>query len=135
MQTYTKLQDIALVLLRAIIAAIFIYAGFAKWQFLATPESAGMPAAMRMLTQFLGVVEPLGAVALILGFLTRWAGAGLSIIMFGSLFFVYFTMFNGFFTSYQGTGLDYNVLILAGSLILAVFGAGKWSVDSLRKKA
>lgn len=134
MQTYTKSQEIALVVLRAIIAAIFIYSGFAKWQFLATPESASLPAAMKILTQFLGIVEPLGAVALILGFLTRWAAAGLSLIMFGSLFFVYFTMFNGFFTSYQGTGLDYNVLILAGSLILAVFGAGKWSVDFMRNR-
>lgn len=84
------------------------------------------------LTKLLSIVEPLGAVALILGFLTRWAASGLAIIMFGSLYFVYFMFHSGVFTSEKGVGMDYNLLLLAGNLVLVAFGAGRWSVDAGR---
>jgi uncharacterized membrane protein YphA (DoxX/SURF4 family) len=65
--------------------------------------------------------------------LTRWAAAGLGIIMVGAVYFVRVTMKAGFFTSPQGTGLDYNLLILAGCIALVAFGAGRWSVDARLK--
>jgi uncharacterized membrane protein YphA (DoxX/SURF4 family) len=67
--------------------------------------------------------------------LTRWAAAGLSIIMVGAIFFARFTLHAGLFTTPQGTGLDYNLLILVGCTALIAFGAGRWSVDAIRKKA
>ena len=85
--------------------------------------------------KFLSIVEPLGSVALLLGFLTRWAAAGLGIIMVGAIFFAKVTLRAGLFTTPQGTGLDYNLLILAGCIALVAFGAGGWSVDAIRKKA
>lgn len=133
MQPYTKFQETALVLLRLIVGAVFLYAGYAKLGFWsAVPE--GMPSGMVNLIKFLSVVEPLGGVALLAGFLTRWAAAGLSIIMVGAVFFVYFTMHSGFFTSQEGTGLDYIVLILTGCIALMAFGAGKFAVDTMWKK-
>jgi len=91
----------------------------------------GMTPMMINLTKFLSIVEPLGGIALILGFLTRWAAGGLAIIMAGSLYFVYAMYWNGFFTGMNGVGMDYNVLLLTGSIMLAAFGAGCWSVDAL----
>ncbi|OGJ60274.1 hypothetical protein A2635_00360 [Candidatus Peribacteria bacterium RIFCSPHIGHO2_01_FULL_51_9] len=133
MQSSTKFQDTALLVLRLIIAAIFLYAGYAKWSFWSvTPE--GMPVAMLYLIQFLSIVEPLGGLALLAGFLTRWAAAGLALIMVGANFFVYFTMHAGFFTSQEGTGLDYTLLILSGCIALAAFGAGRWSMDARWKR-
>ena len=132
MNPYTKFQDAALLLLRLIVAAIFLYAGYAKLGMWSTaPE--GMPTGMVRLTQFLSIVEPLGGIALVAGFLTRWAAAGLGIIMIGAVFFVKFTMHASFFTGPTGTGLDYIVLILAGCIVLKAFGAGRLSVDAWKK--
>jgi len=134
MQPYTKFQETALLVLRLIIAAIFLYAGYVKWPFW-SPAPAGMSAGMVNLVKFLSVVEPLGGVALVVGFLTRWAAAGLAIIMVGAIFFLRLAMQTGFFTTPQGAGLDYNLLILGGCIALVAFGAGGWSVDAIRKKA
>ena len=134
MQPYTKLQEMALLVLRLIVAAIFLYAGYAKWPFWSAAPG-DMSAGMVNLVKFLSIVEPLGAVALVVGVLTRWAAAGLAIIMVGAIFFVRFIMHAGFFTTPQGAGLDYNLLILGGCIALMAFGAGGWSVDAIRKKA
>jgi putative oxidoreductase len=85
--------------------------------------------------KFLSVVEPLGSLALVLGVLTRWAAAGLSIIMVGAILFARLTLHASLFTTPQGTGLDYNLLILASCIALIAFGAGGWSLDAIRKKA
>jgi putative oxidoreductase len=133
-QRYTKSQDAALLVLRLVVAAVFLYAGSAKWPFWsASPE--GMSSLLLNVMKFLSIVEPLGSVALVLGFLTRWAAAGLAIIMVGAIFFARLTMHAGLFTTPQGTGLDYNLLILAGCVALTAFGAGGWSVDAIRKNA
>lgn len=134
MQPYTRLQEAALVVLRVIVAAVFLYAGYAKWPFWSAAPG-DMSAGMVNLVKFLSIVEPLGAAALVMGFLTRWAAAGLAIIMVGAIFFLRFTMQTGLFTTPQGTGLDYNLLILGGCIALMAFGAGGWSVDAIRKKA
>jgi putative oxidoreductase len=134
MQRYTKVQDTALLVLRLVVAAIFLYAGSAKWAFWSsTPQ--GMSIALLYDLKFLSIVEPLGSLALFLGFLTRWAAAGLGIIMMGAIFFARLTLHAGLFTTPQGTGLDYNLLILAGCIALFAFGAGSWSVDAIRRKA
>jgi hypothetical protein len=77
----------------------------------------------------------LGSLALLLGVLTRWAAAGLGIVMVGAIFFTRFTLHAALFTTPQGTGLDYNLLILAGCIALIAFGADGWSVDAIGKKA
>src|SRR5688572_11282887 len=134
MQPYTKVQDTALLVLRLVVAAIFLYAGSAKWPFWSAPPE-GMSVVLLNLTRFLSIVEPLGSLALVLGVLTRWAAAGLGIIMVGAIFFARFTLHANLFTSPQGTGLDYNLLILAGCIALIAFGAVAWSLDAVREKA
>lgn len=131
MQSHNTLQNFSLLALRFIVGAIFIWAGYAKWTY-TMPE--GTPQGMIYLIQFLSVVEPLGGGALIVGFLTRWAAAGLALIMAGAVVMLKMSMPVSFFTGQQGTGLDYNVLLLVGSLVLIAFEAGKWSIDAMRRK-
>ncbi len=128
MHTYTKSQEVSLLLLRLIIAAIFIVAGYYKLTFWSGPVE-GMSANMSLLMKFLSIVEPLGALALIVGFLTKWASAGLGIIMIGAIFVLKFTMQTSF-TMPTGAGWNFPLMILAGCLVLIAFGAGKWSIDS-----
>lgn len=130
MKDCPKTQDGALLFLRLIVGSVFIWAGYAKW-FIWSAPMEGMTPMMINLTKLLSIVEPLGGIALVIGFLARWAGAGLAIIMAGSLYFVYSMYWNGFFTGMNGVGMDYNVLLLAGSVVLMAFGAGSWSVDAL----
>ncbi|HLC75978.1 MAG TPA: DoxX family protein [Candidatus Peribacterales bacterium] len=129
----TKLQESALIALRLIIGAIFIYAGYGKLMFWSAPPE-GTPAGMVYLIQFLSIVEPLGGIALIAGFLTKWAAAGLAIIMVGAAVFVRVLMKTAFFTSQTGSGIDYIVLIFAGCLALIAYGGGKWTVDAMWKR-
>ncbi len=133
MQPSTKFQETALLLLRLIVAAIFLSAGYAKWSFWSTvPE--GMPAGMVNLMKFLSIVEPLGGLALVAGCLTRWAAAGLAIIMVGAIFIMQFAMHVAFMTP-QGPGWAFPLIVLGACLALMAFGAGSWSVDMMRKKA
>jgi putative oxidoreductase len=129
-----RTQDTALLVLRLIVAGVFLYAGSAKWPFWSAPPE-GMSAVLLNVMKFLSIVEPLGSLALILGALTRWAAAGLGIIMVGAIFFARLTLHAGLFTTPQGTGLDYNLLLLAGCIVLIAFGAGGWSLDAIRRKA
>lgn len=129
MRNNIKFQSVSLLVLRLMIAAIFLFATYGKWSYL----SIGAPGAsqsMIYLTWFLMFVEPLGAIALIIGFLTRWAALGLGVIMVGAVFMLRLTYSTSLFTQTQGIGLDYNMLILAGCLVLAAFGAGKFSIDA-----
>src|SRR2546427_5944787 len=133
-QPYTKVQDTALLVLRLVVAAIFLYAGSAKWPFWSAPPE-GMSVVLLNVLRFLSIVEPSGGLALVLGVLTRWAAAGLGIIMVGGVFFVRLALHAGLFTTPPGTGLGYNLLILAGRLAPSAFCAGGWSVGAIRKKA
>ena len=132
MQSYTKFQEVGLLIVRLIVAAVFLYAAYAKlglWS--GAPE--GMSDGMVNLMKFLSIVEPLGALALIIGFLTRLAASGLAIIMVGAIFIMQFVMHMGFATP-QGPGWSFPLVVFAGCIMLIAFGAGRWSVDSIRKK-
>lgn len=133
MRPYTRAQDAALLVLRLVVAAVFMYAGTAKWPFWSAPAE-GMSVTLLNVVRFLSIVEPLGSLALIFGVLTRWAAAGLGVIMVGAIFYARHALHAGVFTAPQGTGLDYNLLILAGCIALIAFGAGGWSVDAIRKR-
>lgn len=133
MKHYTKFQEVALLALRLVIGAIFISAGYAKFG-LWSSAPAGMSATMLNLMKLMSIVEPLGGVALVAGFLTFWASTGLAIIMVGAIFVMQFTMNVGF-AAPQGPGWDFPLVILVGCLALMAFGAGRWAVDAKLKKA
>src|SRR3989454_6935655 len=82
MQPYTKVQDTALLVLRLVVAAIFLYAGTAKWPFWSAPPEGMSVVRLNVLT-FLLIFDSMGGLALLLGELTRWAAGGLGIIMVG----------------------------------------------------
>lgn len=128
----TKSQDTALLLLRVMIAVLFVHAAYPKLMFWSgTPEgiSAGLAAIMKVLS----IVEPLGAAAVLIGFLTRWAASGLAIILLGAIYVSQFIMHIGFATP-TAPGWNFPFAILASCIILIAFGAGHWSVDAKRAR-
>lgn len=130
MKTYTPYQNTALLLLRLIVAIIFFHAGIAKWFLWSIGPMEGMPVWLHYMMRFLSIAEPIGAAALVAGFLTRAAAACLAIIMIGSIPVSHFLMSVPFFTAPELPGWDFNLMILGGCLAVAGFGAGRWSVDA-----
>lgn len=78
------------------------------------------------------IAESLGAIGLIIGFLTRFTAFGIACIMIGAIWLVHWP--NGFFMNWfgkqAGEGFEYHLLVLAISIGLMIAGSGRWSVDS-----
>jgi putative oxidoreductase len=128
MQRFTKFQNATLFILRIITAAIFYVAAYFKFPFWSgAPE--GMSPFLLFTTKLLSIAEPLGATAVLVGFLTRLAASGLTIILVGAIYVTQFTYGIGFVTP-TSPGWNMPLAVLAGCLILVAFGAGSWSVDN-----
>jgi putative oxidoreductase len=128
---YSKNQHLALLILRIVIAVVFYVAAYFKlpfWSF--TPE--GMSPVLVNITRLLSIVEPFGATAVLLGFLTRWAASGLAIVMVGAICVTQFVWGIGFVTP-TSPGWNFPLTVLAACLVLMAFGAGRWSIDDRRK--
>jgi putative oxidoreductase len=122
-----RYADIGHLLLRLVIAAIFLYHGTQKWA-LWSAQPEGMSSGLLTIMKILSIAEPLGAVALILGLWTRLASLGLAIIMIGAIYMKAVVWGMGFATP-QGPGWEFDLIILAGCIALLFEGAGKYSVD------
>ncbi|MCU7502245.1 MAG: DoxX family protein [Ignavibacteria bacterium] len=133
MQNYNIYQNSALLILRVITAAIFYVAAYIKIPFWSSaPE--GIPSFLLFATRVLSIAEPLGATAVLIGFLTRWAASGLTIILIGAIIVTKYVYGIGFITP-TSPGWDFPLAVLAGCLVLIAFGAGKYSIDERKKSS
>ena len=75
--------------------------------------------------------ESLGAIGLILGFLSRLCALGIAVIMLGAIFMVHLQhgFFMNWFGSNAGEGYEYHILAVGLALVVLIKGGGKWSVD------
>jgi putative oxidoreductase len=75
--------------------------------------------------------EFLGAIGLIVGFLTRLAALGIAAVMAGAIWMVHLP--NGFFMNWSGKqageGFEYHLLAIAIAIALMIKGGGLASVD------
>jgi len=120
------LSDWALFALRLGVGASFLAHGLQKSAMWKMQPSAQMPAGMLSILRLLSIVEPLGAVAVLVGFLTQPAAAGFAIIMLGAIRLKAVQMHRGF-TGDGGWELDF--MLLAAAVALFISGAGRLSLD------
>lgn len=124
-----KLHDIAFWGLRATIGVIFIVHGSGKFGpgfvgFLTGP--LGLPAELQIP---IAIAETLGGILLLIGVISRISASVLSIIMLGAIFHVKGA------ANFSGEGAyEYDLLLLAGSLVIIVAGPGRVSISHLIKK-
>lgn len=123
----TRFNNFGLLILRLAVGTIFLVHGLMKWSMWSMQPSEQIPASMLTIAKILSIAEPLGAVAIILGFLTPFAAIGLSIVMIGAINLKMNVMNLGF-TEQQGTGWEFDFLILACLVTLLFTGAGKFSL-------
>ncbi len=121
-------KDWGFLVLRLIVAGIFLYHGYQKWAMWA-PSDGQTPAMMLNLMRFLSIAEPLAGIALILGLLTQIASIGLVLVMISAIY-VKITMFKLGFAN----GWELDLAILGSVFVLALNGAGRYSLDAMLMK-
>jgi len=91
-------------------------------------DKMGVPGIMAVLVI---LAESLGALGLIVGFLTRIGALGIGLVMTGAIAMVHWQ--NGFFMNWAGSqageGFEYHLLAIAMALVLLIKGGGAASVD------
>jgi putative oxidoreductase len=134
----SKLQsrfDVALAVLRGVLGVVFIAHGVQKLFIYGVDGIAGAFGSMGLpplLGPVIGTAELLGGIALLAGFLTPVAAAGLTLIMAGAIATVHGPQ--GFFAP---KGYEFNLTLIAGLVAIALTGAGAFSLDAvlLRRRA
>ena len=132
--------DLAALVLRVGVAAVFIHHGLhkvldpgngwgASWvgNLLNTPPGANDHSAYFSAVQLcIAWGELLGGVALLVGLLTRVAAAGMILIQAGA---VYFAVYSEAFSFTKEGGPEFNLTILGVCVAVLLLGAGRFSVD------
>lgn len=124
----TEFNNIGLLVLRLGIAISFLYHGLHKLKMWKMKPSVEMPATFLNQLRLLSIAEPLGAVALISGFLTQLAAVGFIIIMLGAINLKVTQMQKNFG---EPGGWELDVVLLTGSVALFLAGAGTISLDAI----
>lgn len=121
-----QITSIAELTLRLAVGTVFLVHGLQKQKFWKMQPSEQLPSGMINVLRLLSIVEPLGGVAMLAGFLTRPAAIGLSIIMVGAINLKARQMKKGF--TGDG-GWEFDLVLLAANVALLLLGAGAWSLD------
>ena len=121
-KTLQKNKDCSILLLRIVIAAIFLLHGSMKW--------ANFDGTLSVMN-ILAIAEPLGGVAILIGLLSRWAALGLAIIMIGAM---QMKIGNVGITGFAGKGgWEFDAIIFAACVMIMTMGAGKYAIDAWMK--
>jgi putative oxidoreductase len=124
----------ALILIRLVIGGVFLSEGIQKFLFPAALgvgrfEKIGIPAP-EVMAPFVGVVEIVGGVLFLVGFLTRLAAVSLIINMLVAITTtkVPILLKSGFWAMAHEVRVDYAMLL--GCIFLLIEGSGTWSLDA-----
>ena len=127
MKTWENSADLAG---RVLLAAMFLLSGVGKISGYAGTqgymEAMGVPGSLLPLVIAL---EIFGAIAVIVGYQTRLAAAGLAVFTLAAGF-----IFHGGADQMQQIMLFKNVAVAGGFLLLVARGAGEWSLDARRDR-
>lgn len=122
------LNDIVFMGLRSSIGVIFILHGMMKFNpgFANALPNMGLPPEMQIP---IALAEVVPGILLIIGVLSRFSGALLSIVMIGAIFHV-----KGAQSMTGDGGVEFDVILLAASLVIMITGPGRISLSQAIKK-
>ena len=129
----TRSDDYSALVLRLTLGIFMLPHGLQKT--LGLFEGPGFNGAMEFLSGRFGTIiaflviagESIGAIAVIVGFCTRFSAASLAVIMAGAAYFVHGQ--GGFFAS--NNGFEMHLLAIGIGIALTVSGGGALSVDGM----
>ena len=119
--------DWGLLGLRLVLAAIFLVHGLSKRGMWKMQPSAQMPGSMIGIMRLLSVCEPLGALGVLTGVLAQWAAIGFCLVMLGAIYSK-IVKWHMPFKAEDKTGWEFDLLILASSLVIVLMGPGAISL-------
>ena len=122
--------NIGLLVLRVFLAVIFFYHGFPKTSRIKGGTHGDGKKKMALFMKFIGFIEIICAILLVLGFLTQAVSIVLILIMLGAISMKIFSWKIPFSTM-SNTGWEFDFMILGATLALALLGAGNISLDYL----
>lgn len=98
------------------------------WYIEAFGQWFGFPA---FLTVLVMLSDTIGSLLLAIGCATRFAAASISLVMIGAIYFVHgrWGFYMNWYVEERGEGFEFHLLILTMTIILTVWGAGRWSID------
>lgn len=117
------LNDIALLLMRLLVASIFCYSGY---QHLRDP--AGRAASIGQsprFTFFLGMLEMAGGLGVAFGVLPQLAAFGLILVMLGAIQKKIFVWKSGFWGE-RNSGWHYDLMLVVMNLVIITTGGGRY---------
>ena len=122
------LNDVVFMGLRSSIGVIFILHGMMKFNpgFANALPNMGLPPEMQIP---IALAEVVPGVLMIIGVLSRFSGALLSIVMVGAIFHV-----KGAQSMTGDGGVEIDVILLAASLVIMIAGPGRISLAQAIKK-
>lgn len=117
--------DIALLLMRLVVAIVFAASG---WSHLKDPAGRAKSIGMsKPFTIFLGAAEVAGGIGLTLGILTQFAALGLILVGLGATWKKIFNWKTGFWGK-DGYGWHYDLLFLVMNLVILTAGGGAYVI-------
>lgn len=117
--------DIALLLMRFLVAAVFIWSGV---QHAMSPAERAKSLGMsKPLTFLLGITEIAGGAGVALGILTQAAAAGLILVMLGAIFKKAMVWKTGFWGK-GSQGWHYEVMIITMNLVILTANGGRYTL-------
>src|SRR3989454_12782391 len=122
-----QFSDLALLVLRIGLGAVFLTHGLGKRKLWSMQPSAQMPAGMLRKLRLLSIVDPAGGLGVLFGFLTQLAALGLVIVMLGAIQFL-ITKVHRKFTG-ENTGWEFEFMLLIVAFALFIMGGGKYALD------
>ena len=118
--------DLALLLMRLLVGAVFVTSG---WSHAKDPVTRGRSIGMSPgFTRFLGIAEIAGGLGVALGVLTQLAALGLILVMLGAIQKKVFVWHTGFWGEHGTNGWHYDLMFVAMCLVIASTGGGRFVV-------
>ena len=118
-----QFQDLALLLLRVMVAAVFLDSG---WKHVRDPETRSKSIGMsKSVTAAVGVAEILGGLGVLFGVLTQLAAIGLILVMLGAMQKKMFVWHTGFWGK-QGQGWQYDLMFVVMNLVILTSNGGAY---------
>jgi putative oxidoreductase len=118
-----RFTDLALLLLRAMVAVVFIGSG---WSHVKDSEARAKSIGMsKSFTLFLGSAEILGGLGVLFGVLTQLAALGLILLMLGAVQKKLFVWRTGFWGK-QSEGWYYDLIFIVMNLVILTTAGGRY---------
>jgi putative oxidoreductase len=119
-----RYSDLALLLMRLLVAAVFVTSGWSHTKDPVTRgKSIGIPPGV---TRLLGLAELAGGLGVALGVLPQLAALGLILVMLGAIQKKIFVWHTGFWGKHGTDGWHYDLLFVAMSHVIATTGGGRY---------